>query len=82
MSEAIAEVQQLRHGLVGELNGRGLCAASAGTHPFALWIETEVSGQRRYRLVYESMRKLARREATCALHVHIGVADPRTRCGS
>jgi glutamate---cysteine ligase / carboxylate-amine ligase len=76
VSEAIAEVQHLRHGLAGELSRRRLCAASAGTHPFALWLETEVSGQRRYQLLHESMRELARREPTCALHVHVGVADP------
>lgn len=53
----------------------GLRVASAGTHPFAVWTEIEVSRGARYRLVYESMRELARREPTFALHVHIGVAD-------
>ena len=50
--------------------------ASAGTHPSALWTETVVSRAARYQIVYESMRELARREPTFALHVHIGVADP------
>jgi carboxylate-amine ligase len=76
VSGAVAEVEELRHGLARELTKHRLCAASAGTHPFAWWLETEVSRQRRYQLVYESMRELARREPTCALHVHVGVADP------
>ena len=51
---------------------------SSGTHPFTVWTETEVSSSARHQLVYESMRELARREPTFALHVHIGVADARS----
>jgi carboxylate-amine ligase len=35
-----------------------------------------ISGGDRQREVYGSMRELARREPTFALHIHIGVADP------
>ena len=56
----------------------GLRAAVAGTHPFAIWQEIAVSGGERYQFVYGSMRELARREPTFALHVHVGVADPET----
>ena len=54
----------------------GLRRASAGTHPFAVWHETVVSSGERYQAVYGSMRELARREPTFALHVHVGVPDP------
>ena len=59
---------------------RSACArASAGTHPFTVWHETVVSTGQRYELVYGSMRELARREPTFALHVHVGrAATPRT----
>jgi carboxylate-amine ligase len=70
------EVAALRGALDAELAAHGIRAASGGTHPCANWTETEVSGGERYRLVYESMRELARREPTCALHVHVGVSDP------
>jgi carboxylate-amine ligase len=53
-----------------------LRAASAGTHPFAIWHDTVVSSGERYQFVYGSMRELARREPTFALHVHVGVPDP------
>ncbi len=76
VSGAMAQVESLRRGLAKALSEHGLRVASAGTHPFAQWHETEVSGHGRYKLVYESMRELARREPTCALHVHVGVADP------
>jgi carboxylate-amine ligase len=74
--EAAREAGDLRGRLCDELVRWDLCAASAGTHPLALWSDTRVSRSARYQLVYESMRELARREPTFALHVHIGVADP------
>jgi len=74
--EAARQAGELRAGLARDLEGVGLRAATAGTHPFALWTETRVSGGARYQLVYESMRELARREPTFALHVHVGTPDP------
>jgi glutamate---cysteine ligase / carboxylate-amine ligase len=73
--EAAREASELRVWLCDELERWNLRAASAGTHPLALWSDTRVSRSARYQLVYESMRELARREPTFALHVHIGVAD-------
>jgi carboxylate-amine ligase len=75
-AEAAREASELRASLAEALTQWGLCPASAGTHPLALWSDTRVSGSARYQLVYESMRELARREPTFALHVHIGVGDP------
>jgi glutamate---cysteine ligase / carboxylate-amine ligase len=72
---AAREAGQLRAALEDELADLGLRAASLGTHPRAVWTETQVSGGARYQLVYGSMRELARREPTFALHVHIGVTD-------
>ncbi len=73
---AAREMAGLRAALAHELERFDKRAASAGTHPFALWSETEVSGGSRQQLVYDSMRELARREPTFALHIHVGVADP------
>jgi carboxylate-amine ligase len=70
------EARELRAALETELAQVGLIAASAGTHPEAVWTETRVSTGARYQLVHGSMRELARREPTFALHVHIGVAQP------
>jgi len=72
---AAHELARARTELESELTDRGLRVAGAGTHPCAVWTETEVSRGARYRLVYESMRELARREPTFALHVHIGVGE-------
>jgi carboxylate-amine ligase len=76
VDDAAGEMDDLRVRLDEELVDVGLRAASAGTHPFAIWTDTEISSGARYQLVYGSMRELARREPTFALHVHVGVADP------
>jgi carboxylate-amine ligase len=75
---ASAELTGLRSRLVATLDGLGLRAAAAGTHPFAIWQEIAVSRDARHQLVYGSMRELARREPTFALHVHVGIPDPET----
>jgi carboxylate-amine ligase len=73
---AVAELAALRQGLANELQTMGLAVAASGTHPLAVWQETEVSGALRYRRLEASMRMLARREPTMALHVHVGVPEP------
>ncbi len=76
VSGAVTELRGLREGLVGTLEPLGMRAAGSGTHPTATWRDVEVSRGQRYRDVYASMRELARREPTFALHVHVGIPDP------
>jgi carboxylate-amine ligase len=71
--EAVAELGELRAVLSGVLSGLGLVAGGSGTHPSAVWHEMRVSSRERHQHVYGSMRELARREPTFALHVHVGV---------
>ena len=70
------ELGALRRSLETQLSLLGLRPAAAGTHPFTVWHETVVSTGGRYETVYGSMRELARREPTFALHVHVGVREP------
>jgi carboxylate-amine ligase len=76
VGEGIAELRDLREQLATELLPFGLRSAAAGMHPFAVWQETKISAGERYRLLHGSMRELARREPTFALHVHVAVSDP------
>jgi carboxylate-amine ligase len=76
VSEAIIELSRLRGSLSSELAGGGMRMAVAGTHPTARWNETRISAGARYQQLHGSMRELARREPTFALHVHVGVEDP------
>jgi carboxylate-amine ligase len=76
-----AEMLALRESFEHQLRELGLRAASAGTHPSTVWQETVVSSGARYQAVYGSMRELARREPTFALHVHVGVPEPERAIG-
>jgi carboxylate-amine ligase len=73
---ALDELRSLRIAMMETCESCGLAVASAGTHPFTVWRETTVSRGARYEAIYGSMRELARREPTFALHVHVGVPNP------
>ena len=73
VGDAIAELGRLRTRLNAVLKPLGLAAGTAGTHPSAVWHEMRVSSRDRHQEVYGSMRELARREPTFALHVHVGL---------
>jgi glutamate---cysteine ligase / carboxylate-amine ligase len=73
---AAAELAELRARLARNLHALDLRAAVAGTHAFATWSDVQVSGGARYQSIYDTMRELARREPTFALHVHVAVPDP------
>lgn len=72
---ALAQLGRLREALRDTLEPLGLYAAAAGTHPFATWRDVHVSAGARQQEVHGSLRELARREPTFALHVHIGLRD-------
>ncbi len=73
--EAAAEMRELRGLLARDLARMGLAAASAGTYPGPMTEPTKVSPSSRYQVIHRTMRGLARREPTFALHVHVGVPD-------
>ena len=73
---AVAELSELRRDIASVLHGLRLAAAVAGTHPFAVWDEMVVAPGARHQAVMGSVRALARREPTFALHVHVGLPDP------
>jgi glutamate---cysteine ligase / carboxylate-amine ligase len=73
--EGLTQLERLRGELAAELDTLGMKAAVAGLHPFTQWQSTKISEGDRYRFLYGSMRELARREPTFALHVHVAVPD-------
>ena len=78
VSAAIDALRHLRTEIADTLATLGMRGAGAGTHPFAIWQETVVTGGDRYEYVHGSLRELARREPTFALHVHVGLPDQET----
>jgi glutamate---cysteine ligase / carboxylate-amine ligase len=75
---AIAELSRLRGRLARHAHDLGIATAAAGMHPAPMAEDPRVSPARRYQFVQRTMRGIARREPTFALHVHIGVADPES----
>ena len=75
---AIAELGRLRARLARDARAIGLATAAAGMHPGEMAEDPQVSPAGRYQVVHRTMRGIARREPTFALHVHIGVADPES----
>jgi carboxylate-amine ligase len=73
---AAAQLRSLRTGLAGALEPLSIAAAVAGTHPLARAGEARVSEGARYQVLLSTLRGLAVREPTYALHVHVGVPDP------
>src|SRR6202050_4866738 len=78
VAEGLSQLEFLRAGLARELATLDLKAAVAGIHPFTQWQSTKISEGDRHRFLYGSMRELARREPTFALHVHVAVPDPES----
>ncbi len=76
VAEAATQLAALRSRLVRLLEPLGMAAAVSGTHPTAVWHDTVISSGARYQTIYGSMRELARREPTFALHVHVAVPAP------
>ena len=75
---AIAELSRLRARLTRAARALGLATAAAGLHPGKMAEDPQVPPAGRYQFVHRTMRVIARREPTFALHVHIGVADPES----
>jgi glutamate---cysteine ligase / carboxylate-amine ligase len=73
--EAVAEMRELRGLLGAQLERMGLAAASSGTYPGPMPEATKVSPSSRYQVIHRTMRGIARREPTFALHIHVGVPD-------
>jgi len=75
VAAAAAQLRHLRAGLADAVWGLGLRAAVAGTHPLVRAEDVHVSPGARYQYLHSSLRELARREPTFALHVHVAVPD-------
>lgn len=74
--ESVGQLRRLRSDLADGLASIGLAAGAAGTHATAVWSEIEITPEARYALIHRTMRELAGREPTYALHVHVGVRNP------
>ncbi len=72
---AAKELKCLRTEIVNLAKKNGLGLASAGTHPFANWRNQEIYPDKRYEVIVEDLKMVARANLIFGLHVHIGVED-------
>jgi carboxylate-amine ligase len=75
IKEASKELKCLRTEIVNLARQNGLGLASAGTHPFANWRDQEIYPDKRYEVIVEDLKMVARANLIFGLHVHIGVED-------
>ena len=73
--ELRGEIVRLR-GMVMDLAARsGLVIAAAGTHPFSLWTEQEITPLERYLGVKADLADLAQQLLIFGTHIHVGIED-------
>ena len=73
--ELRGEIVRLR-GMVMDLAGKsGLVIAAAGTHPFSLWTEQEITPLERYIGVKSDLADLAQQLLIFGTHIHVGIED-------
>ena len=75
IKDAAKELKCLRCEIVNLAKQNGLGLAAAGTHPFANWRDQEIYPDKRYEVIVQDLKMVARANLIFGLHVHIGVED-------
>lgn len=73
IQEARQEVTYLRKVIADLANNSGLQIGAAGTHPFSLWSEQEITDHPRYEEIVNQLQDTARGNLIFGLHVHVGI---------
>jgi carboxylate-amine ligase len=76
ITEARADITNLRSVLSGLVRKQGLEIVAAGTHPFSHWQDQKIFDNSRYELIVEENQMIARSLLTFGLHVHVGIENP------
>jgi carboxylate-amine ligase len=75
MTQARADLMELRSGIIRLARENKLRLAAAGTHPFSDWRNQEIFPDERYHTIVEDLKMVARANLIFGLHVHVGVED-------
>jgi carboxylate-amine ligase len=73
IQEARTEVTYLRKVIADLAKNSGLQIGAAGTHPFSLWSEQEITDHPRYEEIVNQLQDTARGNLIFGLHVHVGI---------
>ncbi len=79
VSEAAAEIRELRSTLSELAAEFGFAIIAASTHPFADWGAQRTTPKERYDTLARDHQTVARRLLICGMHVHVGIDDDDLR---
>lgn len=74
-AEVRAELKRLRGAVLDVVSEGGLEMVAAGTHPFSLWQQQEITPLERYMGLEADLQDLARQNLIFGMHVHVGIED-------
>lgn len=73
--EARDAVVHLRSAVHALARDAGSVMVAAGTHPFASWLDLDITEDERYIALAENLQDIIRSVAVYGLHVHVGIED-------
>lgn len=79
VSEAAAEILELRSTLAEIAGEFGYAIIAASTHPFGQWLSQIRTRKERYDNLARDHQAVARRLLICGMHVHVGIDDDELR---
>mgnify|MGYP003148537715 FL=1 len=75
ITQARAELTELRTTVADVADGYGLAPIAASTHPFSLWESQHHTDRARYNEIARDIQAPAHRLMICGMHVHVGLGD-------
>lgn len=75
IQEARQEVKYLRRVIAELATNSNLLIGAAGTHPFSLWSQQEITDHPRYEEIVNELQDTARGNLIFGLHVHVGIEN-------
>ncbi len=73
IDDARREVTYLRQMIIELADRQNLQIAAAGTHPFSLWADQQITDNPRYEEIVNELQDTARGNLIFGLHVHVGI---------
>jgi carboxylate-amine ligase len=79
MATAAAELKHLRQTVAAIAAEHGLTILAAGTHPTAVWQQSQQTQKDRYDAVMHDLQMIGHRDMLCGMHVHVELPNPDDR---
>jgi carboxylate-amine ligase len=77
--DALEELRFLRREVNSVASDYGLAIMACGTHPTAIWRQSQPSPKPRYEAMIEDLRTIGHRNMLCGMHVHVQLPKAERR---